>query len=115
VSDVTVTEGDAGLASAVFTVSLSAALPTDTVRVDYATINGTATSGQDYAALAGTLVFAPGQTSKSIPVTVKGDKKKEANETFFVNLTGATNATIVGGQGIGEIIDDDTPSKGGKP
>ena len=76
--------------------------------MNFATADGTATTGDgDYVAKSGTLVFAPGQTSKSIPVTVKGDKKKESNETFFVNLTGATNATIAGFRGVGEILNDD--------
>ena len=78
------------------------------MRVNYAMADGTATTADnDYVARAGTLVFAQGQTSKTIPVTVKGDKKKEANETFFVNLADPTNATIVRSQGIGEILDDD--------
>jgi hypothetical protein len=78
------------------------------VRVNFATANGTATTADnDYIARSGTLVFSPGQTSKSIGVTVKGDKKKEANETFFVNLSDATNANLIGSQGIGEILNDD--------
>ena len=40
-------------------------------------------------------------------VTVNGDAKVEPNETFFVNLTGPTNATILDGQGIGTITNDD--------
>jgi hypothetical protein len=98
-----------------FIVTLSAASEKE-IQVSFATANGTATTaGGDYFARSGTLVFAPGQTSKSIPVVVRGDKNKEPNETFFVNLTGATNATIEGPQGVGEILDDDGPSKGGRP
>ena len=90
-----------------FIVTLSAPSEKE-VRVNFATANGTATTADnDYVARSGTLVFSPGQTSKTISVTVKGDKKKESNETFFVNLTDATNATIVGSQGIGEILNDD--------
>jgi len=90
-----------------FVVTLSAPSEKE-VRVNFATANGTATTqDNDYFARSGTLVFAPGQTSKSIGVSVKGDKKKEANETFFVNLSAATDATLVGSQGVGEILNDD--------
>ena len=74
----------------------------------YATANGTATAPGDYTAIAATtLTFAPGQTSKTITVAVKGDTLDEANETFFVNLSSAVNATIADGQGLGTIRDDD--------
>lgn len=82
--------------------------------MNYATADGTATTADnDYVAASGTLVFAPGQTSKTISVSVKGDKKKEANETFFVDLTDPTNATIAGSQGFGEILNDDSTSTKG--
>jgi hypothetical protein len=101
-------EGNNGSTTFTFFVTLSAPSEKE-VRVTFATADGTATTADnDYVAKSGTLVFAPGQTSKSIPVAVKGDKKKEPNETFFVNLTGATNATIVGSQGVGEILNDDS-------
>jgi Calx-beta domain/FG-GAP-like repeat len=98
-----------------FIVTLSAPSEKE-VRVNFATADGSATTADnDYVAKSGTLIFSPGQTSKTISVAVKGDTKKEANETFFVNLSGATNGTILGAQGIGEILDDDTLSNGGKP
>jgi hypothetical protein len=101
-------EGNTNTTVFTFFVTLSAPSEKE-VRVNFATANGTATTADnDYVAKSGTLVFAPGQTSKSIPVTVKGDKKKEANETFFVNLSDAMNATIVGPQGVGEILNDDS-------
>ena len=90
-----------------FTVTLSAAND-QTVTMSFATANGTAkTSDRDYVARTGTLTFAPGETTKTITVQVKGDKKKEANETFFVNLSGAVGATILDGQGLGTILNDD--------
>jgi hypothetical protein len=98
-----------------FIVTLSAPSEKE-VRVSFATANGTATTADnDYIANSGTLVFAPLQTSKTIGVVIKGDKRKEPTETFSVNLSGATNATILLGQGIGEIIGDDTPPGKGKP
>ena len=76
--------------------------------VNYATANGTATRRRDYtAAAAGTLTFAPGETTKTVTVAVNGDTLDEADETFTVNLSAATNATIADGQGVGTITDDD--------
>jgi large repetitive protein len=78
------------------------------VTVNCATANGTATAGSDYTSTSGTVTFAPGETTKTITVVVKGDKEKESNETFFVDLFGASsNASIVDAQGIGTIVDDD--------
>jgi hypothetical protein len=100
-------EGNKNTTAFTFVVTLSAPSEKE-IRVNFATANGTATTADnDYVAKSGTLVFAPGQTSKSIAVNVKGDRKKEANETFFVNLSDAMNTTIVGSQGLGEILNDD--------
>ncbi|HYG80781.1 MAG TPA: Calx-beta domain-containing protein, partial [Pyrinomonadaceae bacterium] len=107
INNVTVTEPDSGTRAAVFTVKLSAASG-QTVTVKYATANGTAAAPADYTALAlTTLTFTPGQISKTVTVQVKGDVIKEANETFFVNLSAATNATIADAQGLGTITNDD--------
>jgi hypothetical protein len=107
VGDVSVTEGNAGAQDAVFTVTLSqaAAVP---VGVDYATAAGTATAGVDYGTVAGTLTFPAGVVARTVAVPVLGDTIDEANETFFVNLSGPTGATLGDGQGQGTILDDDT-------
>ncbi len=76
--------------------------------VQFATANGTATTGDnDYQSTSGTLTFTPGQTSKTVTVKVVGDTKVESNETFFVNLSNAVNATIADNQGVGTINNDD--------
>jgi hypothetical protein len=77
------------------------------VTVQYATQGGTAIDGSDYRGAAGTLTFGPGETSKTVTVLVNGDRMGEPDETFAVNLTSATNATIADGQGIGTILDDE--------
>ena len=52
-------------------------------------MDGTATTGDsDYIAKTGTLTFAPGETTKTITIEVKGDNKQEANETFYLDLFG---------------------------
>ncbi|MFM8733710.1 MAG: S8 family serine peptidase [Pirellulales bacterium] len=91
-----------------FTVTLSAA-STSRVTVKFATANGTAKAGRsgDYLATSGTLTFNPGETAKTIVVSVVNDKTIEPDETFFMNLSGATGATIAGSQGTGTIVNDD--------
>jgi hypothetical protein len=106
VDDVTVTEGNAGTANATFTVGLDA--PSGrAVSVEYSTANGTATAPTDYTATGAALTFPAGQTTRTFTVLVNGDLLDEPNETFFVNLGNATNATIADGQGVGTIADDD--------
>lgn len=106
ISDETVTEGDTGTTDAPFTVSLSEA-SARTVTVDFATADDTATAPSDYQQTNGTLTFEPGQTSKEVTVPVNGDTTDEPDETFFVNLSSPTNATISDAQGVGTIEDED--------
>jgi hypothetical protein len=107
INDVAVTEGNSGARTAVFTVRLSAA-SRQTVTVRFVTANRTARAGSDYVALrTTTLTFRPGETSKTIRVQIRGDRVVEANETFFVNLSSAVNATLADRQAIGTIRNDD--------
>jgi hypothetical protein len=109
INDVSVTEGNSGTVNAVFTVTLSA-ISGQTVTVNYQTANGTATAPSDYTAIPSTLLtFASGETTKTITVSVKGDTLAEIDETFFINLSGSTNATVSDNQGVGTIVSDDTP------
>ena len=112
INDVAISEGDSGTKVLNFTVTLSAASSL-TVTTNYATANGTATAPSDYAAIASTLLtFNPGDTSKTVAVTINGDISFEPDETFTVNLSGATNATISKAAGTGTIQNDDA-SPGG--
>jgi CSLREA domain-containing protein len=106
ISDLSVSEGNSGTMSVNFQVTLSAP-SSQPVTVTFSTSNGTAVGGTDYVSNSGTVTFNPGETSKTITVLVDGDTIVEGNETFFVNLTSATNGTITDGQGIGTIVDDD--------
>jgi uncharacterized membrane protein YgcG len=100
-------EGNSGLTPFTFTVTLSNPSRSD-VTVNYATADGTAMiSDDDYQATSGTLTFDPGTTSQPITVEVVGDTKFEANETFYVNLTDPSGATLANTQGVGTIINDD--------
>jgi serralysin len=105
INDVTITEGDSGTKTATFTVSRTG---TAAFAIDFATADGTAAAGSDYVATSGTLSFAAGQSARTVSVTINGDTSVEPNETFFVNLTNATNGgTILDGQGLGTISNDD--------
>jgi len=107
INDVTVTEGTGGTTTATFTVTRTPAVAT-TSTVQYATANGTATAPADYTATSGTLTFNPGDATKTIAVNVVADNIDESDETFVVNLSNATGASINRAQGTATIIDDDT-------
>ncbi len=108
VSDATVTEGNWGTALAQFTVSLSD-YSCRTVTVTYATADGSASAGSDYLGLTGTLQFPPGSTVATITVSIRGDHIYEPDESFTVNLASPLNATIADAQGVGTILNDDSP------
>lgn len=93
-----------GTATMNFTVKLSAA-SSDAVTVKYATADGTATAGQDYAATSGTLTFAAGETAKTIAVTVMGDSVAEGVESFRLLLSSPSKAAVADGIGVGLIND----------
>src|SRR5947208_11510433 len=91
-----------------FTLSLSTPI-SQSISVNYATADGTATlADNDYQSASGTVTFAPGQTTQTITVLVNGDTKFEPNETFQVNLSAASNASIADNQGIGTVANDDS-------
>ncbi|MDB9491443.1 Calx-beta domain-containing protein, partial [Dolichospermum circinale CS-534/05] len=109
INDVSVTEGNSGTTNATFTLTLSHP-SSQPITVNYATADGTATTADlDYNAATFTVTFAPGETSKTVNVAVVGDIKSENPETFTVNLSNATNATITKAQGVGTITNDDLP------
>jgi hypothetical protein len=109
IDDCAVVEGNTGSTPCGFTASLSTASGF-AVSVGYATADGTATGGSDYASASGTLTFAPGVTTRSLPVQVLGDLMVEVDETFRVSLAAPTNATLGDAEGLGTIGDDDGPS-----
>jgi probable HAF family extracellular repeat protein len=111
ITSVTKNEGQSGATPFVFTVTLSSA-STTTVSLNFATADGSAKSADDYTATSGSLSFSPGQTSKTITVNVKGDRVSEAQEVFYVNLSGAVGAYIpqswgVNIHGTGVVKNDD--------
>jgi RHS repeat-associated protein len=107
ISDVSIQEGNSDTTTATFTISLSNP-STETITIDYATADGTATDGSDYTKIdKTTLTFAPGETSKTVNVTINGDTTFEADENFKLNLSDAVNATITTTSATGTIANDD--------
>jgi hypothetical protein len=99
-----------------FTVTLTGnTVKTVTVRLQ--TTNATAVAGSDYVARSELLNFAPGETTKTIALTVLDDTLPEDTETFLVRLSDATNATITKSVGTATIEANDqvTPTGGNAP
>ncbi len=106
VADVSVTEGNSGTSTVQVTVTLSQAATTS-VSVAWSLAPGTATAGSDYVNASGTLVFAPGQTSLQITLTILGDTVVEPDETFQVVLGAVSGANVVRGSATVTILNDD--------
>lgn len=105
----TVTEGP-GVVST-FKVTLNKAV-TKTVSVHYSTLNGTATAGSDYVAKSGTLTFTPGQTSKTVTVSIinNAEPPTEPNEFFYLALSNSSGAQIARSVGTAIIKDPSPPA-----
>ena len=114
INDVSLNEGNAGTTTFTFTVSLSAPAGVGGVTFDIATADGTAqddnpvTEDNDYVAKVLTSQTIPaGNSTYIFDVIVNGDTSPETNETFFVNVTNVTGATVTDGMGMGVIQNDD--------
>lgn len=108
VNDVSKDEGNDGDTIFTFTVTMTPGSGQQ-VKVNYATSGDTATAGTDFTGTNGQLTFAPGETSKTFNVIVKGDTTSEDDEAFKVSLTAPIGATLRDAIGVGTIKNDDTP------
>lgn len=106
ISDTNLLEGNDGTQQLKFAVKLSSASG-QTIRVDCATADGIARSTSDYQSKLGTITFSPDQTTKTFTVTINGDTTVEGDETLYVLLSNAQNASIGRGRGQGIILNDD--------
>ncbi|MGC6474101.1 MAG: Calx-beta domain-containing protein, partial [Candidatus Puniceispirillaceae bacterium] len=104
IDDVTTTS-EAGIGQQV-TVRLNNASE-QTVTVDYTTSNVTAWAGDDYTADNGTITFNPGSISEIISIPILQDNIDEVNETFEIQLSNPSNATIADNTSIVTITDDE--------
>jgi Calx-beta domain/RTX calcium-binding nonapeptide repeat (4 copies) len=112
IADASVVEGNSG-ATLAFAVTLSKAWK-QPASVSYASANGTANSPGDFASAGGKLTFAPGETQKTINVSVVGETLYEQDETFVVVLSGPLQATIGDGSATGKITNDDPAFRTGR-
>ena len=107
INDVTISEGNSGTKEATFTVTRSGGTAAFDCELRHLRRDRHGRR-HDYAAASGTLNFGANENTKTISVTINGDTKVEANETFNVVLSNATNgATISDSQGVGTITNDD--------
>ena len=97
---------EAANATLAFAVTLDRA-PSDTVTVDYATADGTATAGSDYTATSGTLTFAAGETGKTVSVPILDDAHDEGSETLTLTLSNPSGAYVADGVATGTIENSD--------
>jgi hypothetical protein len=108
VGDCTAVEGTGNAGSCTIGIGLSNASGKE-VTVAYQTANGTASAPADYTAASGVVTFPPGSTGPTVMLAFAGDAADEADETFVVNLSAPTNATLGDAQGTVTIDDDDGP------
>lgn len=109
INDIAVVESNSGTKTVNFTVTLSK-VSGNVVTVQYKSSAGNAIAPEDYIAVPlQTLTFNPGQTTKTISVQIVGDTipAQALFETFFMNLSNATNATIADSRGECTIQDND--------
>ncbi len=114
INSLAIKEGNSGEKDLNFIVSLSS-ISGKNISIEYNTMSGTATAGEDFTAIDSTLTIIPSSSSSiSLPIKVRGDMIPEADETFTVTISNAKNATISDNEsvGFGTIISDDSPAFG---
>jgi hypothetical protein len=95
-----------------FTLTLSEAVDYN-VKARYSTVSGTAQEGKDFVALVDqSITFLPGQTSKTIKVSLLDDAVVENLEAFTIKIDSTTKATIssTNHTATGYIFDNDAPA-----
>jgi hypothetical protein len=116
VDNVTFNELDDDSGSVTFTVSLSPAVADASVTVDYTTADGSAVADRDYLSASGSLIFEPGDTTKSVVVGILGDTIDENTEQFDLVLSNVVNAAFAVNRASARILDNDGPvGDRGKP
>lgn len=109
IANAVIDEGDSGNSELTFPVTLDQAAASD-VTVDYSTVDGSATAGDDYTAASGALTISAGAVTGELRITVIGDADEEGDETLLVNLSNpSSNATLGNASAEGLIREDDVP------
>lgn len=98
----------------IFTVDMDQASKTP-VTVNFQTADGSgagaAIAGLNYVATSGTLTFAPGETHKTVEVTVIDDTTYNPDRNMLLKLSGQTPTSVASigtAQAVGTILDDET-------
>jgi outer membrane protein assembly factor BamB len=117
IDDVRLLEENGGSEATTFTFTVTLSMPAAiVVQADWKTTDGTAVAGPigtgDFTLASGAVVFPIGNTSQTVDIKVHGDLDVEPDEVFYVDLTGASGATLLTSRGIGAILDDDTVRPG---
>ena len=99
-------EGDQGITNGLFEVHLSPP-SSQIVTVEFITADGSAVSGRDFSSKAGTLVFPPGATNKTVAIGVVGNHFEEPNKTFFLVLRNPSGALLGATEAVATILNDD--------
>ncbi len=78
--------------------------PTGSATVDFATADGTAVGGSDFAATSGTLVFLAGQTNQTIKIPLLEDRPKDVTKAFTLQLSHPSEGTSLGFNGVVTVV-----------
>ena len=115
VDNATVTEGDSGSQTISFPVTITPAAGVP-ITLTVGTASGSATAGADYVAIsAGSVTIPAGASSFGIEVTILNDLVVEAAETFTIAIRDPSSGTVVTGQALGTILDNDAAVLGLAP
>ncbi|MEO7975278.1 MAG: Calx-beta domain-containing protein, partial [Thermoanaerobaculia bacterium] len=115
IGDFTLAEGNSGLATWLFPVTLNASAP-QSVSIDYLTVElslgtpGRAVAPGDFVATSGTIAIPLGSSQAAVSVQVRGDLVDEVVERFLVRLANPVGVRIMDGDAEGSIRDDEPPS-----
>ncbi|MFD6608996.1 lamin tail domain-containing protein [Micromonospora chalcea] len=106
VADTSMAEGDKGTRAMTFTVTVSRPL-SEPALICATTYGTTAQAGSDYDPYVGCKLLPAGQTSLAFPVTVRGDRKREADEKLTLYVAGVPGLRLADPSGVGTILNDD--------
>jgi len=102
-------EGNSGTTAVEFVIQLSKPVLQNPVTISYATVAGTATAGEDFTETSGSVVFQPGEQTKSVTVPVIGDPLLEGDESFTMVLEEAVNGRLGRARSAVYLIANDEP------
>jgi len=106
VSNATVMEGDEGVRTVEFTITVNGAYK-DPITATYSTRDASAFANLDYEATSGSVTFTSPENSKTVTVNILTDEWKEGDESFQLVLANVENANVFAGTGTATIRNDD--------